>query len=223
MEEKAKKICLIIVSVIVVQFLCRYYSKHFVSGHGFHVLIFMLRIGVPILIATLYLKISWEDLGISIPEISKTGLLWFAGTLFLIPVCLYLIKINPSYQDYYRSYTGSSGDVYVRFAVFTFSTLSGWEFMHRGYLLFSLKKLLAEEELKGSANHLSEQTASVIALLIVMVFETLYHFIKPDMEAFGMLIASPILSLIALRTKSILIPMLIHFYVEAWFILYITA
>jgi len=221
MEQNTKKLCIIIFSVLVVQFLCRYYSKYFVYGNGFHALIFVLRFGVPLVVVPLFLKTSWSSLGVCLPKISKTGLLWLAGVLILVPLCLYSIRLNPAYQNYYHTYARSSAAVYTRFAVFTFSTLLGWEFLHRGFLLFSLKNLLAGEGTASPKNRLSSQTAAVLALLIVALCETLYHFIKPDMEAFGMLVGSPVLSAIALRTKSILIPLFIHLYVEAWFILYI--
>jgi membrane protease YdiL (CAAX protease family) len=218
MELNTKKLCVLFFSVLVIQFLCRYYSRYFVYGNGFQALIFVLRLGAPLIVVSFYLKIPWKDLGITFPKITRTGLLWFTAVLLLVPACLYIIKLNLSYQSYYNSYSRMSVDAYKRFAVFTFSTLPGWEFLHRGYFLFGLKKILGS----GSANdRLSEQTSSVMSILIVTGFETLYHFVKPDMEAFGMLAGSPVLSLIALRTKSILIPFLIHLYIEMWFIIYV--
>ncbi len=161
-------------------------------------------------------------MGIALPKISRTSLLWLTSILILVPVCLYIIKLNISYQGYYNHYARLSDATYLRFATFTFSTLFGWEFMHRGYLLFGLKELLTQGGTEGSSNQVSKQTASVLAILIVTCFETLYHFLKPDLEAFGMLIGSPFLSLIALKTRSILIPLMIHLYVEVWFIIYVT-
>ena len=212
MQQQEKHLTTIIISSLIIQFLCRYYSQYFSLNNSFQLLIFILRFCVPFLIITFYLKISWKDLGISIPQMSYKGWLYLAGVFIAIPVCLYAVELNNSYQSYYKHL--QSGRAYIRFAIFTISTLPAWEFLHRSYLLFGIKYILDNKD--SSQQH----SSAAISLLVVMVFETLYHFIKPDMEACAMMIASPVFSLIALRTRSILIPLLIHLYIELWFILY---
>ena len=96
--------------------------------------------------------------------------------------------------------------------LFTGSTLTGWEFLHRGFLLMGLVYILTERE------RLSAPTASITAIALVWAFEVLFHFIKPELEALGMLVGSPVLSWLALRTRSIWIPFLIHLLVELLFV-----
>ncbi len=212
MRQEEKQLSIIIISTLIIQFLCRYYSQYFSLSNSFQSLIFILRFCVPFLIVVFYLKISWKNLGISIPKMSRRGWICLAGVFIAVPACLYAIKLNNSYQSYYWHL--QSGRACIRFAIFTISTLPAWEFLHRSYLLFGIKYILDNED------SFRQQSAIAISVLLVMVFETLYHFIKPDMEACAMMIASPVFSLIALRTRSILIPLLIHLYIELWFIIY---
>ena len=61
--------------------------------------------------------------------------------------------------------------------------------------------------------------AGGIALLFVWAFEVLFHFVKPQTEAFGMLVGSPFLSYVTLKTGSIWPAFLLHLGVEAVFII----
>jgi membrane protease YdiL (CAAX protease family) len=216
MGQEEKQLSIIIISTLIVQFLCRYYSQHFQLKNGFQSLIFILRFCVPFLIVVFYLKISWKNMGIRVPEISRKGCLYLAGIIAAVPACLYAIKFNSSYQHYYGSISSLSARQYMRFALFTLSTIPAWEFLHRGFLLFGINNTLNRE------NTSQAKTPTVVPILVVMVFETLYHFTKPGMEAGAMLIVSPVFSLIAIRTRSIFIPLLIHLYIEFWFIIYIS-
>jgi len=65
---------------------------------------------------------------------------------------------------------------------------------------------------------LSRKSAEKIAISFVWIFEVVFHFIKPEMEALGMLAGSPLLSYIALRTNSIWIAFFLHLCVEFIFI-----
>jgi membrane protease YdiL (CAAX protease family) len=62
------------------------------------------------------------------------------------------------------------------------------------------------------------ETASMMAIAAVWIFEVVFHFIKPELEALGLLIGSPLLSWLALRLRSIWVSFLIHFLVELLFI-----
>jgi membrane protease YdiL (CAAX protease family) len=71
----------------------------------------------------------------------------------------------------------------------------------------------------GRNDYTSKTAAHQTAVVVVWVFEVLFHLIKPKMEAVGMLLGSPFLSYITIKTGSIWPAFLIHLGVEIVFIL----
>ncbi|MFC1670772.1 type II CAAX prenyl endopeptidase Rce1 family protein [Spirochaetota bacterium] len=209
-------IIIIVFSAILLQLIGRYYAfSVFKIGSHFYSLWVILRIVIPVVLIMI-LKIPLSSIGLGLPEIDRKtgkGLLAILILLILAFIGIYF------FQDYIKFYSnlfhspgGSKLSRFCNFMIFTSSTLTGWEFLHRGFLLMGIFYVLVKRE------NIPEDSAKRIAICIVCVFEVVFHFIKPGIEALGLLIGSPILSYIAFRTKSIWLPFLIHLFVELLFI-----
>ncbi len=207
---------IIIFTALTVQLIGNYFAKsYFIFGNDFYGLWVVLRIVVPVCVV-LYLRIPFKALGLGLPKIDKPlqkNMLVMLIILFVVFAGIFFIR------DYFSHYSGSfSGFGYTRasrfisFMIFTSSTLPGWEFIHRGFLLMGLIYVFTEHE------KISGEKAMKFAICIVWIFEVVFHFIKPPVEALGLLAGSPILSYIAIRTRSIWTAFACHLLVELLFI-----
>jgi len=213
-----KQLFVLIFSVLFVQLIGRYYSYAFIYFGSFNALIFGLRFFIPILLVYTVFRFSWRDLGLGAPKLSKAWKIFLVIYIVLVPVIISTILTDKHYLRFYAQYSNPFQGPWPKlldFGLFTLSTFFAWEFLHRGFLLFGLKKLLFERM------KLDERYAVYISIAWVACFESLYHLIKPDLEAFGLLLASPVFSWIAIRTKSLWIPLLCHLYIEVLFICFV--
>jgi hypothetical protein len=192
-----------------------YYNDPFVIADSFHALRFVLYIFVPLILNQTLLKIPLRDLGFSRPKWDRKVIRWLVVIAITAPLVVALVRLNPNYLREYSYYQNSQTGILSRLTqwlIFTFSTLIGWEWMLRGFLLFGLRYLLVEE------GRVKDELAQRLAILTVMTVEVLYHLVKPDLEAFAMLAASPLLSWIAFRSRSFWPALLSHLYIELVFI-----
>ena len=207
---------LIIVTALAVQLIGNYYAHHFlVMGRHFYTLWIILRIVIPAGVLCM-LRVPVRELGLGMPGIDRRFRIVFIGMFFLLLAAFIGIYF---YQGYFSSYGGSFQslsrsklDRFINFMVFTSSTLPGWEFLHRCFLLMGLSYVFKEKE------GLDERTAVLIAMAVVWIFEVVFHFKKPVLESTGLLVGSPILSYIALRTRSVWPAFFSHLLVEILFI-----
>ncbi len=72
----------------------------------------------------------------------------------------------------------------------------GWEFFFRGFLQFGLKK----------------HYGVAIAILVPAILTVLMHIGKPEGESWGALVGGIYLGLLALRTRSMVYPLLFPWY-----------
>jgi len=82
----------------------------------------------------------------------------------------------------------------------------GWEFFFRGYMLFGLR----------------EKFGDTYAILLQVIPSALMHFNKPESEFLGSIILGIVLGYLALRTRSILYPLIIHSCIGVFTDLFIT-
>jgi membrane protease YdiL (CAAX protease family) len=214
-SSKLSAFMVIIFTALMIQFIGSYHARAFVVGNYFYALWFLLRIAVPVLVL-LILKVPLSQIGLGMPRFDRRtkNLVIFAVAILLTAfVGIYFMR---GYFDFYSNAFAGEGDGalarFGNFMIFTSSTLVGWEFLHRGFLLMGIRYLLAERD------GVRPDTAAMIAIAVVWIFEVVFHFIKPELEALGLLIGSPLLSWLALRLRSIWVSFLIHFLVELLFI-----
>jgi membrane protease YdiL (CAAX protease family) len=204
------KLILLILTALVLQIIGRYYSKSFLIFTSFDTLKFLLAAILPLILGRLFLFDSFKEMGLGLPQLKarEWGVLLAIGVL--IPLVITLVRGSEDYLQYYQSYRQNQVPLaqrLQRFSLFALSTITGWEILHRGFLLPGLRK------------HFSTTTA----ILWIMSFEVTYHFVKPDLETWGMLVFSPLASYLVVRSKSIWPSLALHLWIEVFFILNITA
>ena len=211
---------LFIFVAVFAQLIGHYYARRYlVIDRNFLSLWVILRILIPLVVLGV-LSRQYGDLfsrlGLGMPRLDRN----ISVLLLLAFVALPLAFLGIMYfLGYFGQYSGYYSDGVARlqrfknFMIFTSSTLTGWEFLHRVFLLMGGIYIL--EKVKG----LSERNAISIMVLIVCVFESVFHFLKPHpLEALALLFGSPFLSYLALRTRSVWTSFAVHFYIEVLFI-----
>ncbi len=206
---------IIIFTALAAQLIGTYHAKSLIVGGYFYLLWVILRIVLPlgVLIA---LKVPLSRIGLGLPRFDRlTRNLVIAAVIILVTAFAGIFFFKGYFSHYTGAFAGPGEgalDRFVNFMIFTCSTLTGWEFLHRGFLLMGLYYLLSERD------SIPAETAARIAIAVVWVFEVVFHFVKPELEALGLLVGSPLLSWLALRLRSIWVPFLLHFLVELLFI-----
>jgi membrane protease YdiL (CAAX protease family) len=213
---KTSSFMVIIFTALMIQFLGSYHAGSFIIGNYFYALWVLLRIAIPVGVL-LILKVPLSKIGLGLPRFDrKTKNIVILAVAILIVAFIGIYFLRGYFNFYSAAFTEQGDGGLTRFAnfmIFTSSTLTGWEFLHRGFLLMGICYVLTERE------NVKAETAVKIAVAVVWIFEVVFHFIKPELEALGLLIGSPMLSWLALRTRSIWVPFLIHFLVELLFII----
>jgi len=205
----------IVFTAIAAQLIGTYHARSLVLGGYFYLLWVIVRIVLPVAVL-IALRVPLSRIGLGLPQFDRlTRNLVIAAVVMLVAAFAGIYFLKGYFTHYSASFTGPGGDSLGRFAnfmIFTSSTLTGWEFIHRGFLLMGLYYVLSERD------GVPAEKAAMIAIAVVWVFEVVFHFIKPELEALGLLVGSPLLSWLALRLRSIWIPFLLHFLVELLFI-----
>ena len=207
---------IIVFTALAVQFTGTYFARDLLVGDYFYLSWFLLRIPLT-LVVLLMLKVPLSRVGLGLPHIDRRmSRLLIVAAVLLVAVFAGIYFMSGYFSFYSSSFRRPGDGTTARFAnfmIFTASTLTGWEFLHRAFLLMGLRYVLSERE------GVPERTATLVAVAVVWVFEVVFHFIKPPLEALGLLVGSPLLSWLALRTRSIWVPFLVHLMVEILFIL----
>ena len=107
---------------------------------------------------------------------------------FAVPL-LAVAARTPAMQAYYGDHQGSWGELIAAFAL----ELVGWEFLFRGFLLFSLVSCMGPT-----------------AIIAQAVPFALAHFGKPELETLTTVFGGALFGWVAWRTRSYLYPVLIH-------------
>jgi membrane protease YdiL (CAAX protease family) len=205
-----QRFALILALGLIPQAVVAYYHLTWVSDGGFYYGTFLARV-LALPAAALLLRMPPHALGLGRPrlrrrEIQIGGALLTVGTL----VAIALLQMD-SYQNAYEYVReGDVTDRFVRWFLFTSSTTVSWEALHRGLLLFGTRHVLRQQPE-------TRATADAFAIGITAVFEVLFHFRKPPLEAVAMMFGSPLLSWIGLRQNSLWIPLILHLWVETLF------
>jgi hypothetical protein len=184
---------ILIGTALLIQILGRYHAHNFAVGHFYYSWV-LLRIIIPLTLIQA-LRIPFSKLGLGLPAFDRFLKTLGIISLFGLFAIYFIIHLSPHYLGYYAKGWGALDvDRFVNFMVFTLSTLTGWEFLHRSFLLMGIVCIL------GRNNRVDKPAGQQTALLIVWIFEVLFHLVKPRMEALGMLVGSPFLSYVTLKT-----------------------
>lgn len=220
LDEPIHQFALIVMAALLAQGLSFYSIRHVRIGAGFFPVTLLARTVLPLFVAWIVLRIPLIELGFGRPqnlERKHWGIL--GAVVILLPlVAIQLLQLD-AYQDHYAQRRRATPDFAanaLRFTLFTVSTTIPWEILHRGVLLHTSRRSLQRAGLPLAA-------ASIAAIVVTQSFETLFHFAKPPLEAIAMGLASPMLSWMAFRTRSIWIPLLLHLEVEVLFFLFVLA
>jgi membrane protease YdiL (CAAX protease family) len=215
-EGERSQLAVVIVSTLAVQAGVRWFPLLAdalglpVQLGGFFYGTFVLRTLVPLACAVLVLRAPLGELGLRAPRLQPGDARWLAAAALAVGLLAVPLLTLESYGAAYAPRSASY------FLMFTLSTTLPWEWLHRGWLLFGARRVLAE-------GGLDARSAGAIALLFALVFEVLHHFPKPPLEALALFAGSPLLSWIALRTGSLAIPLAAHLAIEGLFYVLVLA
>ncbi len=213
-KSDAQSLSILVISTILALLIGRYYHPYFIWPGGFQYGRTLCFIGIPLLLHFFYFRGSAQQLGTNRPQLDSRIKKLIIGIIVFLPLVITVIKLDSAYLSYYSHYTNSEINLSRRllnFFLITTSTIIGWEFLLRGYFCFGLKNWMNKKL------HASEVVTSALIILWIMSIEVIYHFLKPSLESWGMLLASPILTWIALKTKSFWPSLFIHLYIEGVF------
>jgi len=201
--------------ILACQLIGNYYATSFLEYNGFLWLWVILRIIIPC-ITFISIGIPLKKLYIKTPVFDiKSIKLLLVISFVLILLFIYLNWFSDSYLAYYRNgqtlvYLRVIGR-FKRFLFFTLSTTIGWEILHRSFLLGGLQQTLTNNM------KVPKQSSTVISIMMVCVFEALFHITKPIYESIPMIVASIALSVLTIRTKSVWPALFVHLAIELIF------
>jgi membrane protease YdiL (CAAX protease family) len=151
---------------------------------------------IPLLTAPLLLPA--ERFGVRIGKVRT----WIVDVALAWLILVLLILIFGRTPDFLRTYPlfkppGSqwTWTLFLFYEACQFVYMFGWEFIFRGYLLFSIKK----------------EVGAVPAIILQMLPFAFLHLGKPEMEVYGSVLAGLFLGLIALRANSFFPCAILHF------------
>ena len=213
--KMAAPFCILLIVILLSQVVGVYVSNSFLASGGFKGYWVLSQLVFPFFLVFL-LSIPLKQLYFSKPTINRENLLlmtFFFGLLLCLFV--YLQFFAADYLSHYRH--GRSieelreAGKFQRFLIFTASTIIGWEVLHRGFLLGGGQYCLTKHY------KLNPVAAAIIMTVIVCIFEVLFHIKKPIYEAVGMIFASPLLSYLTLKTRSLWPALTFHLLIELAF------
>lgn len=151
----------------------------------------LLYVAIPLLITTLIFGENPKSLGFTLGD-WKTGLLLtFLGLVCMTPIIWYLGVKNPGMMNYYaRSQEGLIWKKALE--------IFGWEYLFRGWILFSYAKKYGSD-----------------ALWIQAVPFAIAHLGKPDLETLSTIFGGFAFGWVAWRTGSFFYSFLIHWFIAA--------
>ena len=147
---------------------------------------------IPLLIIILFYRESPAKYGFRIGDwragmvITSIGILGSAVVIFFV-----------ARTDVFQEYYAPLANLTIPMPIYTALELFGWEFLFRGFLLFSLYTVIGP-----------------YAIVLQAVPFALAHLGKPELETMSTIFGGTVFGYVAWRTGSFLYPFLIH-----WFIL----
>jgi len=156
---------------------------------------FLLMFWVPFFIIKIMFKKPMKAFGIQIGD-ARYGFRFVAIVVPFIIWVAYHISSYPVIQAEYPLSKSVMHDQWMFLILELFYVLYyvGWEFLFRGFMLFGLE----------------QRYGALTAILFQMIPSAIVHIGKPAGESFGAILAGIIFGYLAIRTRSILYPLLLH-------------
>lgn len=147
--------------------------------------------------------LGWRchDVGISLGNV-KRGVTWIAASTIVMLPALVICARMPQFQSYYPFYAPArhSLTAFVELAIGMTLYMLGWEFLFRGFMLFSLKRQIG-----------------LLAIVIQAIPFWLAHIGKPKVEFMSALPGGLIAGLMAWHCDSFLPLFVIHLVINLLF------
>jgi membrane protease YdiL (CAAX protease family) len=156
---------------------------------------FLLMFVVPFLVVKLAFKQDLREFGFRLGD-ARYGFRVVGIALPVLLVIAYIASLDPAIQVEYPLAKSTMQYVPSFLVVELFYLLYylGWEFLFRGFMLFGLE----------------ERYGVVLAILVQMIPSAMVHIGKPASEGFAAIAAGLVFGYVAVRTRSILYPFLLH-------------
>lgn len=150
---------------------------------------------IPLLIIKFVLKEKITSYGLKAGDY-KTGVSFSILVLVPVIIAVWFITGIPEFGDYYPMLKSSreSWLVFIIFELSLFVYMFAWEFFWRGFMLFGL-----------------EEEFGYYSIFLQMVPFVILHNGKPMLETFGAIAGGILLGYLALRTRSFLYGVFIHY------------
>ncbi|MFC2082100.1 type II CAAX prenyl endopeptidase Rce1 family protein [Bacteroidota bacterium] len=209
-----KKVVIVFIAVGVLQTVSWYYaSRKFFRRNFYHTIFandpnvqlyeylfwfitdFITLFMIPILIIIFIHKEKPKDYGLKFGD-ARFGFFVTILCLAVMGVIVWFVSAMPSFAVKYPHLQSARGDwtLLLIYEAGMLLYMFAWEFIWRGYMLFGL-----------------EEKFGYYAVLIQMIPFVILHNGKPDIETFSAIIAGIALGIIALRTRSFLYGVFVHF------------
>ena len=155
---------------------------------------------IPALLARFVLKRPLRAQGVQLGDWRFGLRAVVVGILILTPL-LYIGSFDPAIQREYplTRLAGCATDLFILWELTYLLYYIAWEYFFRGFNVF-----LVEEEWGVAA-----------ALLYQVIPSTLLHIGKPEAETMAAVVGGVVFGALALRTRSMLYPLILHWYVGA--------
>ncbi len=160
----------------------------------------LLLAAVPALLARFGLKKRLRDQGVALGDWRFGLKSVVVGALLLTPL-LYVGSFDPEITREYplTKLAGCGTDLFVLWELTYLLYYIAWEYFFRGFNLFLLQ----------------ERWGVTAAILYQTVVSTLLHIGKPQPEMVAAIVGGLLFGALAMRTRSMLYPLLLHWYVGA--------
>jgi len=146
------------------------------------------------LLALIAMREPLSEYGLSLGD-RRFGLILSGLFLAVMLPVVFVISHRPEFRGTYPLNQGATRDLrhFVVWEILYVGYFVGWEFFHRGFLLFGLRRRIGN-----------------LAIFVAAVPFTLEHFAKPEIEAWGSFVAAIALGFLAVRARSFWYGALIH-------------
>jgi uncharacterized protein len=156
---------------------------------------FVIYLVIPFLLIKFLYRQPLAQFGVRLGNWRMGGLITLVSWAFLLLVMSFVAR-TPDFVGYYAGFQ----DEPVRLIIKNAFDLIGWEFIFRGWLVFTLLPICGP-----------------YAIIIQAIPFTIAHFGKPELETISCIFGGTLFGYIAWKTRSFLYPFLIH-----WFLTTIT-